>query len=73
MMDILQQLRAFFTAPAPPALRRLPSPFPHVAAGYEGRNLHFLLALYLEGRDILERGDSILTSFNFTWEHLAVC
>ncbi|MDX2028708.1 MAG: hypothetical protein SFW62_08735 [Alphaproteobacteria bacterium] len=65
MVDIVQKLSEFYAAKAPDALSRLPNPL-SIKREHHGTNFHFLVGLYLEAGDILSRGDTLVTSFNFT-------
>lgn len=51
---------------APETSFGLPVPFPQVPACVFDTNTEFLLRIALEGRDILDRGDSQLDKFRFT-------
>jgi hypothetical protein len=70
MSDWKNSLLHFATQKAPATLFRLPSTWPTLAAPVAGTNTEFLLRYLHEGRDVLDRGDSQLTAFRFTYGDL---
>ncbi len=70
MNNLNHHLVEFFMGVAPPTLRKLSPEFPPLSPPYNGKRVHYLFRLCLEGRDILERGDSLLKTFDFDYKTL---
>jgi flagellar motility protein MotE (MotC chaperone) len=62
----------FATRKGPSCINWLPTPFPFPRDEVRNTNAEFLLRVALEGKDILDRGDSQLTEFRFTRDDLNI-
>ena len=65
MHDLTSTLTDFCKADAPENMDRLPKPF-FIQKSLQGTNLEFILRVGIEGRDILQRNNTVPQSLDFT-------